>query len=294
MEVREPEPSASPASAPSGLCLELVAPRARVARGEPVVLIASLRNCSSTERTVTDVLAPEYGFLTVLVARPAEKGEVRWEPGVVKEGRGKRTRTLAPGERVNAWIPIFADRRGWFLREPGAYRVRALLALEGIRIESSALSFQVMPGPGGADERAAGIFMSPAAARALSQGAAPGTEGWSSLETVAKEYPESRLAPYAQLAIGITRTQTVFDPETRTFKKPDCPRAVEDLRSALRRLEDALFAARGTIALSECLEALGQKGATREAVSDYYRRHPEARGLPGVPEMLEARPDRSD
>ena len=258
------------------------------------MLIASLRNCSSIERSVADVLAPEYGFLTVLVTRPSEKGEARWEPGVVKEGRGKRTRTLAPGGRVNAWVPIYVDRRGWFLREVGGYRVRALLALEGARIESGAVSVQVVSGPSPADERAAEILTSPAAARALAQGAVPGTEGWSSIETVAKEYPESRLAPYAQLAMGIARTQTVFDPETKIFKKPDCPRAVEDLRSALRRLEDPLFAARGTIALSECLEALGQKGALREAVSDYYRRHPEARGLPGIPEMLEARPDRSD
>lgn len=294
VEVREPVPSSSPASAASGLCLELVVPRARVARGEPVVLIASLRNCSSTERSVTDVLAPEYGFLTVLVTRPSEKGETRWEPGVVKEGRGRRTRTLAPGERVNAWIPVYVDRRGWFLREPGTYRVRAMLALGATRIESDAVSFQVVSGPGATDERAAEILMSPAAARALAQGAVPGSEGWSNLSALLKEYPDSRLAPYAQLAMGISRTQTVFDPETKSFKKPDCPRAVEDLRTALRRLEDPLFAARGTIALSECLEALGQKEATREAVSDYYRLHPQARGLPGIPEMLDARLSRGD
>ena len=94
--------------------------------------------------------------------------------------------------------------------------------------------------------------------------------------------------------MGIARTRPVFDPKTKSFQRPDCPAAVEDLRWALERLDDPVFAATGTVALSECLDSLGQKGAAREASSAFYRRHPEARRLPGVEEMFKARVHRGD
>jgi hypothetical protein len=289
----EPVTTADPV-AKSGLCLELVAPRARVVLGEPIVLVASLRNCSPKARTVPDLLAPEYGFLSTFVARPGEKGETRWESGVRGEGRGKRSRTLAPGEHFAAWIPIYADRRGWFLNSPGPYRVRAELALEGARLASNVVAFEVLPSPSDADRQAARTLMSPEVTRAFTLGAMPAGTAFSQLSAVVKEYPESRLAPYARLAMGVARTQRLYDPEKKSFKKPDCPAAVEDLRWSLERLEDPVFAATGTVALSECLEALGQKGAAQETFSSYYRRHPKAHQLPGVEDLFETRQLRSN
>jgi len=288
-----PVPHSGPGAVPS-LCLELLAPRSKVLVGEPVVLIVSLRNCSSTEKTVLDVLSPEYRFLTTFVTRPGQKAEVRYEPGVVRERRGKSSRRLAPGERLTAWIPLHVDRSGWFLRQPGTYGVRAVLAVEDGRIESNRVAIEVVSARNAADTRAADIFMSPEVGRSALEGATPGSKGWSSLEALVKEYPESRLAPYALLATGITRTRTVFNPATKSFQKPDCPRAVEELRTALPHLEDPLLAARGTLALSECLEALGRTGAARESVSEYSRLHPEARKLPGVADVFQSATSRSN
>jgi hypothetical protein len=279
----------SAATAASPLCLELLAPRARVVLGEPVVLVASLRNCSPKARTVADLLAPEYGFLATFVARPGEKEETRWEAGVVREGRGKKTRTLAPEERLTAWLPISVDRSGWFLTRPGTYRARAELALEGTRIGSNSVTFDVAPASSDADRRAAEIFMRPDVSRALASGGTPSGDAWASLSAVSKEHPQSRHAPYARLVMGVARTRPAFDPKTKSFTRPDCPAAVEDLRWALERLDDPVFAATGTIALSECLDSLGQKGAARETFSSYYRMHPEARRLPGVEDMFESR-----
>lgn len=289
----EPAATAGPVAAP-GLCLELVAPRARVVLGEPVVLIASLRNCSPKARTVPDLLAPEYGFLSTFVARPGEKGETRWEPGNLREGRGRKPRTLAPEERLNAWVPIAIDRGGWFLKRPGTYRARSELALEGTRIGSKAVTFEVASPPSDADRRAAEIFMRPDVSRAIARGGTPSGDAWAALSAVSKDHPHSRHAPYARLVMGAARTRPVFDPKTKSFQRPDCPSAVEDLRWALERLDDPVFAATGTVALSECLEALGQKGAASESFSSYYRMHPEARQLPGVEDLFEKRQVRSN
>lgn len=284
--------TAAPKAA-SGLCLELLAPRGKFLRGEPVVLIVSLRNCSATGLAVFDLLAPEYGFLAVFARRPGDTAEVRYEPGYVREGRGKQSRTLAPGERLTAWIPLYVDRRGWFLTQPGTYSVRAELALEKGRADSNRVTFEVAPGSSEADKRAAEIFTTPEVGRALLDGGTPGSKAWSGLSAVVEKYSESRLAPYARLAMGLAKTRTYFDPATKSFQKPDCPRAVEDLQSALRRLEDPLFAAQGTAALSECLEALGQEGKARQSVFDYYRSHPEARSLPGVADVFQPAKARS-
>jgi len=272
----------------SSLCLELLAPRRRVWLGEPVVLIVSLQNCSRAERAVHDLLDPEYRFLVTFVTRPGEKSEVRHEPAVVRDARGKRSRTLAPGGRLTAWVPLYWDRRGWFLRRPGSYSVRSVLAIEDGRLESSHATVEVAASQSEAEERAAEILMSPEVGGSLLQGGTPGDKGWPKLSALLRKYPESRLAPYARLAIGMSRTHPFFDPTTKTFRKADCPRAVEDLQWALKRLEDALFAAKGTLALSQCLKALGRAGEAREAASAYFRSHPEARNLPGVAEMFQA------
>lgn len=284
--------TAAPKAA-SGLCLELLAPRLKFLRGEPVVLIVSLRNCSPTGLAVFDLLAPEYGFLAVFARRPGDTAEVRYEPGYVREGRGKQSRTLAPGERLTVWIPLYIDRRGWFLTRPGTYSIRSALALEDGRVESNRVTFEVAPGSSEADKRAAEIFMTPEVGRALLDGGRPGSKAWSGLSAVVEKYSESRLAPYARLAMGLAKARSHFDPATKSFQKPDCPRAVEELQPALRRLEDPLFAAQGTAALSECLQALGQEGKARQSVSDYFRSHPRARSLPGVADVFQSAKSRS-
>jgi hypothetical protein len=266
--------------------VDLVAPRSRVILGEPVLVIASLRNCSSSARSLPDLLSPGYRFLSTFVRLPGEKGEVPFEPGVVREGRGKPNRTLAPGEALSVWIPLHADRAGWFLRRTGVYDVRSSFSWEGKRFDSNRIAIEVEPNSSTSDSRAAEVIMSPELGRWSLDGATPGTKAWATLESIPLQYPESRLAPYALLATGIARTQTVFDPATKSFRKPDCPRAVEELQKALPRVGDPLLAAQGTAALSECLGALGQPAAARESVSQYFRTHPNAPRLPGVTDLL--------
>jgi hypothetical protein len=268
-----------------GLCLDLIAPRRRFLLGEPVLLIVSLRNCSPVQHTVPDLLDPGYGFLATFVKRPGEQDEARHELPFLRDARAKRTRTLAPGERLTVWLPLFVDRRGWFLRNTGTYAVRSTLAVESGRVESSRVTLDVAGG-NESDRRAAEILMSPEVSRVLLHGAGPGDAAWPRLGLLVREYPESRLAPYARFFLGLSRAAGGFDPTTKSFREPDCPGAVEDLQWALRRLEDPLFAARGTAATSDCLRALGRAEDARVAVDAYFRAHAGARELPGVAEEL--------
>jgi hypothetical protein len=129
--------------------------------------------------------------------------------------------------------------------------------------------------------------MTPEAGLLIMQGGgASDHKGWKAIEEVLRHYAESRLASYARLVIGLSHAREFFDPKSRSFRPPDCPRAIEELEEALRRLQDPLFAATGTASLAECLRKLGREREIGAAVEAYFTRHPGARRLPGIPEMM--------
>jgi hypothetical protein len=244
-------------------------------------------NCSKEPRQVEDLLDPAYGFLQVSLS-PRGGKRVPYRPAVRRDARGKRPRTLSPGERLSAWVPVYAGADGWMLREPAEYQVHAEHEVEGARVSATAVAF-VVEAPEGPDERAAAeLMMDSAAAQLLLTGRDQGERGSSRLATLLREHPKSPLAPYAQLAFATARLQARFDPAIKDFRTPDCKGAVELLRPAVARIRDPFLAAIGTRSFADCLRTLGRHAEAEEAFRVYAQSHPGGLELPGVREALEA------
>ena len=120
-------PQAEGSAQKTPLCLDLQAPRDEVLFGEPLSLVVSLVNCSPVEQQVDDLLSPDFGFLQVLMRPPDDKDQL-YRPITKRDARGKRTRPLAPGDRLSALVPVYASADGWTLTRPGRYAFRAALA----------------------------------------------------------------------------------------------------------------------------------------------------------------------
>ena len=266
------------------MCLELAAPRERVQLGEPVSLVVTLINCSSSPQQVQDLLSPGYGFLQVIIQPPDAKEQL-FRPIANLEGRGKPTRSLDPGDRFSALVPVYADPDGWALTRPGQYRFRAHYSVEASRLESKPVEIAVVPPQTEADRYAAEIMMSREVAWFLITGRDEKGEGSKRLTTIVERYPNSRLASYARVGLAVADSRDRFDPTTKSFRKAGCERAVDDLSHA-PEIADPSLASAGTAAWIGCLRQMGRDKEVNGAVATFMRSHPAARNVAKVNQML--------
>jgi hypothetical protein len=275
-------PQAAPGRPGSaGLCLELESPRNSVQLGEPVSVIASLVNCSSDTQEVQDLLSPEYGFLQVWIQPPGGK-ELLQRPITNRDARGKPVRSLAPGGRLSAFAPVYFSPDGWVITQPGRYRVRAEYSGETTKLESKPAYVTVIPPENAAERRAAELMMSREAGLFLASGRDERGVGSRRLTALEQQYGQSRLAPYARLALAVAQSRNRFDPQTKTFIKHGCERAAEQLARAVREVRDPLLAATGTASWVRCLRELGREQDAKRAISMFFQSYPEARNVPTV------------
>lgn len=270
------------------LVLELTAPRQRLRLAEPLTVVATLVNGSGQTREVLDPLAPEYGALA-LHAQWDEAEPTLYQTVVRRDSRGHPPRSLAPGESVSEAFAVALGQEGWLLGRPGGYRLWAEYPLpDGGRVRSNDLAIEVLP-PGTAQERqAAERLMVPESSLFFQmKGGEHLEQGVRDLEVLSESYADTYVAPYADLALGISQSQSAFDPKTKTFREPDCLSAATHLRRAVPAIGDPLSAAQGTAALVGCLSRLGRHEEAEAAMRAFHEAHPEAWDLPGIHETLE-------
>ncbi len=267
------------------LCLELQAPQEKVHLGEPFSVIASIVNCTSTAQDVQDLLSPEFGFLQVWIRRP-DGQELLHKPIANRDARGKPTRSLAPGARLSAFVPVYFGPDGWTIGQPGRYRFRAEYAGEPTKLESNPVYVTVVPPQNAAEREAANLIMSREAGMFLASGRDERGEGSRRLTALERQYGLTYLAPYARLALAIAESRDRFDPQTKTFLKDGCERATEQLARAVPEVGDPMLAATGTTSWVRCLRQLGREKEVNSAVSTFWRSHPEAKGVAAVTQSL--------
>ncbi|MGB5160398.1 MAG: hypothetical protein WBP10_17455 [Thermoanaerobaculia bacterium] len=280
-------PEGPPGVASNPYCLRLVSPRSQVSFGEPLILVAELTNCSKQERQIRQLLAPEFGLLSIQLRRPGDDESTPYYPAVRRDGRGVRSRELAPGEALTTWIPVYFGRDGWLLDRPGKYTITASYDTEEGSIDAEPLVIEVAEPASPADGIAAERLMSWDAAKFLYLAGGKSTgEGLSSLESIVQEFPESRAAAYARVALGEWMGREAFDATVKEFRPHSCQEAVPLLASALEQLDDAVWAARASVALEDCFSHLGNPAAARQVAESFFARHPQAGEIPGLTDRV--------
>jgi hypothetical protein len=281
------DPQVAPPDA--GFALELAAPRARVALGEPVHLIATLRNVSDTERSVRDLLDPAFGFLRVRVKRPGEEKASSWQPLAQREGRGRRPQPVPPGGTLDAPVAIFAGRDGWLLDRPGTYEVSAEFGFEEGRVVAKPAQLEVVAPSGDGERKAAELMLRREVARfLLLGGGAASDEGRALLEQLERDHAQSLLAPYAKVALAIADAHESFDPDAKQVRPAQPKAAVERIEAALPRVQDPVFAVAAIETLVRSLRSLGRGDEATKALRGFEERRAKQLGAKCLAERVQA------
>ena len=232
-------------------CLEIEPSRAHVLLGEPIVLVVRLENCSSETQRIQDLLAPEYGFLSVLVARPGAEEEEQYVPAVRRDGRGTPSIELVSGEASVVTVPIYYSRDGWFLEDVGTYAIRAEYRMDGSIVVSELVDLEVSEPRSERHRSAASLFMRPEASRFfLLRGG--DEEGTSVLRSLANTYPGTPWAAYSELALALDLHAST--PRTEA----SCSAVVDHLSPSLSAIADIAVASDGIVTSIDCLRTLGR------------------------------------
>jgi hypothetical protein len=269
--------------------LEIVVPRARVALGEPVHLLAVLENTSKSERSIRDLLAPEYGFLRVSVRRPGEEAETPCLPMVRREARARQPRAIPPGGKLAAAIAIFASRDGWLLDRPGSFRVSAEFSFEEGKVAAKTIELEVAAPSNDGEREAASLMMRKETVHFLLLGGDDASgDGRKALETIERDHAKSPLAPYAKVALALADGVETLDPKTKERRPARPEAAVARLTPALPEVPDPVFAVRGMETLVRCLRVLGREEEAKKSLQAFRERRAAELKLPGFAEKLDA------
>ena len=266
----------------SGFCLTVTPSRSKALLGEPVFLIVALQNCSSQDQRVRELLNPEFGLLAIWVQRPEEKKAILYSPAVRRDGRGKGSRSLAPGEHLTARVPIYFARGGWFLTEAGTYTVQAEYPIGREKLSSQRVTLTVEAVATPAEAAAAKTFMAPEAARFFFLGGGNKTGvGAAKLTRLTTEHKSTPWAAYARMALALNVYSGYESRRTR-----ECPGIMAELETVLRDIDDPVFAADAVLVLVRCLRLLGQQDEADRRISDYFDSFSKAKNIPGLIQWL--------
>ncbi len=260
------------------LRLSLASPKRTYLAGEPVVLVASLRNSGTAPVEALDLLRPEFRFLNLEISAPGAGGPIPFRPAILAEGRGRPTRTLAPGGSIHEEVKLFFGAEGWTFIDPGIYRVRADFpagplgtagADEGeARIEAPSIEIEIREPATETDRRARSLLGHEEGLYLLLEGADHLEKASANLRTIAREHPRAACAPAARLALGQAALDPTIEPRQRSKPRARLQEAEELLNGLLDTGLPKLSLLRTKSRLADALEEGGQ---TRKA-SEVRRR----------------------
>ncbi len=292
------------AAADHPLRLSLAAPKRAYLAGEPVVLTVGLRNAGTTPVETLDLLRPEFRFLNVEIAPPGGGGHVPFRPAILAEGRGRRTRTLPPGESTHEEVKLFFGAEGWMFNEPGIYRVRADFPAGPVgpagadeieaRIEAPSIEIEVREPATEADRRARSLLGHEEGLYLLLDGADHLEKASASLRTIARELPRAACAPAARLALGQAALDPTIEPRQRSKPGPRLGEAEDLLNGLLDTDLPKLSLLRTASRLADALDEGGQKGKAsdvrRRAIQKLDKDETTRQGIENVRRKLQASP----
>lgn len=212
----------------SPLIVELVAEKTDVYIGEPVYIVARLRNTGSAPIPVPAMLEWQSAKLQLQIESPDGK-PMLFTPLFFADTTIP-LRDLAPGDMLTQALPVFFGSAGWTFREAGSYRLTIVyhhLTDRHDLLQSNAISLNVSSEQGSSeilvnDSAAsfeAGKFM-------LWRQGDHLVDGISILERLIEKQPDSLLANYVRFALASNLSTGFRNYAIGQYRMADCNNAL--------------------------------------------------------------------
>ena len=95
------------------------------------------------------------------------------------------------------------------------------------------------------------------------------TEGIRNLQSIAREFPDSSLAPYASFGLGVNLSKKFYDARTRAVRPADYPAAIDHLTKALDGEMDSYFRVQASLGVIKCYAGLGEIESAGQALTRF-------------------------
>ncbi len=248
------------------LQLTLQADKAKFVLGEPVYLTIRLRNTGTTTLTVYKQLRPEEGMVHIEITAPDGRG-IGFAPLTMLDV-DTPIEDLGRGAEVSAVFPVFYGANGWTFRQPGDYTLQAVYHAGAQNktdaLRSNSLTITITPG-GAAGEflfeleeasHEAGKFL-------LWQSGDHLRKGIARLESLLDQFPDSLLADYVQLALGINLSRSFTNYAAKSVRPPDYGAALAHLQKVRENQLPSYLKVQRRLAQARCYVRLGKHREAR-------------------------------
>jgi len=202
--------------------------------GEPAVAYLDLINKGNEPIEVIDQLDPSFGVVKIHIKSDKE---VLFRPYIIADAVSHTT-ILKAGEKVSGTAKIFFGGEGWTFKKPGNYTVKAtykgIISIPKMEIKSNIVDVHIR-GPSGKDERdqvnlikgeEQGLFL-------LMEGGDHLKKGIKNLVKLSKQYHDSDLAGYADLALGVNLSRNFKDFQKGSVRPANPQESVEHLQKTI-------------------------------------------------------------
>jgi hypothetical protein len=190
----------------AGLELSVELPRSRGVFEflEPITLGIALRNTSRRPQVVDERMLDDAGHLTVLVGCGCGgHQQVRRVRPFAQYCYWPTPRVLEPGESLRTTCFVSAGVDGWYLSEPGAYTLQAVLATDAGVVASSRTRLRIAPSRTMDEEQVAQELFTTDVGRAFAFGTSHGLgKPVDTLREVLERLPQRAVARHAALALA--------------------------------------------------------------------------------------------
>jgi hypothetical protein len=244
--------------------------------GEPVIVYMELINSGSEPVEVLKKLEPEVGIVKFFIKKQNE--ETIFRPYMVVDSLPEKV-SLKPGSRISGSAKIFYGGKGWTFNSPGNYQIKAtysgIVKYPDKAIESNTVEVNIT-GPSSEEEKdevnlimgdEQGLFL-------LFQGGDHLSKGMKNLEELTKKYPQSELAAYADIALGINYSKDFKNFQKREVRKADKEKSLEYLGEGIKKDKDveSMYAKQAYFAMADVYDSSNSTEKKNETLQDFIQR----------------------
>jgi hypothetical protein len=241
---------------------------------EPITVRVTLRNTSPHPQIVDEAVLEDANHLLILIGRHDGETQRAWRP-FAQHCYLPTPRVVEPGGTLSATFFVGAGLDGWYLAEPGAYTVQAVLSANDVVVAARPVRLRIACGCSLDDELMAQELFTKDVGRAFAFGASHAIEGpVAVLREILERLPDRAVARHAGLALAETfkHDQRVLDTQGENWR---FERVAANPGEARRLVKRAL--------LTDADAAAGCFGAERYGeLLQQYRQWVERHGGPAI------------
>jgi hypothetical protein len=241
--------------------------------GEPVIAYIEINNSGNEPLSVVDQLDLKFGIVKFYI-KSENNQESNFTPFTVVDFI-RHTVLLEPGKSISHAAKIFYGGNGWTFKSAGRYQLRS--SYEGMAenhkvIDSNIVEINIVP-PRNEDEKEQvnlimgeeqGLFL-------LFESGDHLSDGIGSLSNLVRRFPQSKLAGYANFALGKNYSTDFKDFQKGALRKADIEKSKFHLENAKDKDTGSYFRAQTFLTLADVFKRSNDVAAAEQTLNEFLQ-----------------------